>query len=379
MSPPSTPTFNNHDSWEGVRVGHHLLPNDGGTHGTSTDGPGGRHDHHSSRPQQGNRRGALHQCLRREDRQRHVAQPELRGYAPYQRLQRGDRQRRIAHQGLLHRSNEYIDPQACLQQHPHGTASEAALKVLGCYPVWVQAIENAQADVRGHGSGARPLSRSAVCGRTDRAPLKCISDVLRGCLNQQLVVSGSHFRTDDSLYDFLTDERVENPESDIDDAVDTLTQHGISDEEMGFVKKRLRREQNIVACRGGDTRASGPELDDDGDEQGMISIEAFVQFCEWWTPVMSTLSQLRGDRRSTALVGMHSFVGRLAALEMLSQKEAGTFLLRFSETRAGALVISLKENVSRLHCCLRTAGHGCCCFDVYLCPSLTHRGAATEC
>ena len=144
-----------------------------------------------------------------------------------------------------------------------------------------------------------------------------------------------------------------------DDAVGTPTPCSISDEKMWFVEERLLEEQGKLACGGGGER--------DGDAQDTISIEGFVQFCKRWTAVMGTVWQLRDDRWSTA-VGMRWFVGRQAACNILSGKEAGTCLLRFSESRPGALVISLKENVSRLHCFLRTARCWCWCVDVLLMP-----------
>ena len=271
---------------------------------------------------------------------------------------RESRQRSRSLERLMQESNGYDHPQMCLQQHPHDTASETELRDLECYSIWQEAIGNAQADGRAYGE--TPLAGGAVCERTDHAPLKCVSDALRRHLCQQQCFSNSHCRIrNDPQYEFDDNGRVELEESESDDAVDTPTPCGISDEEMRFVEKRLQAEQRKLAC-GGRRRQ-------DGDAQDTISIEGFVQFCKWWAAVMATVWQLRDDRWSTA-VGMRWFVGRQAAHNMLSGKEAGTFLLRFSESRPGALVISLKKNVSRLHCFLRTAKYWCWCVDGLLMP-----------
>ena len=146
------------------------------------------------------------------------------------------------------------------------------------------------------------------------------------------------------------------------DAIDALTPCSINEKEMYLLRKRLLREQERVASSGMGTRARGRELDDDGDDQ--ISIEAFVRFSDWWAPVMKTLSRLREDLSLTDLVRSHWFLGRNETDELLSQQEEGTFLLRFSESRPGSLVISLKR-VSRSHCFLLTAAvHECWCIGV---------------
>ena len=347
-SPSSSPTFNGHGSF----FDSDIVSGGAGNRGRDGEGVG------SPRSPTDNRRGEPHQSLRRELRLRRIGQQELRGGVPHQQLRRETRQRRLRPRPL-ERSNEYVDPQMYLQQHPQDTASETELRGLGCYAVWQGAIGIAQADGRTYGE--RPLAGDTVCGRTNRAPLKCVSDTLRRHLCRRHCFSNSHCRIRKNYpqYEFHDDGRVELEESESDDAVDRPTSCGISDEEMRFVEERLQDEQRKLAC-GGRGRH-------DVDAQDTISIEGFVQFCKWWAAAMATVWQLRDDRWSTA-VGMRWFVGRQAAYDMLSEKESGTFLLRFSETRPGALVISLKKNVSQLHCFLRTARYWCWCVDILLMP-----------
>ncbi|CAN0465340.1 unnamed protein product, partial [Hapterophycus canaliculatus] len=74
--------------------------------------------------------------------------------------------------------------------------------------------------------------------------------------------------------------------------------------------------------------------------EDIVSLEAFVEFSLWWAPLMGTLSLLKNDWASTDPIRVHGFIGRLAAERKLGQMEPGTFLLRFSESKQGALVIS---------------------------------------
>ena len=83
-----------------------------------------------------------------------------------------------------------------------------------------------------------------------------------------------------------------------------------------------------------------------GGGDDVVSLDAFVEFSLWWAPLMRTLSLLRNDWASMDPVRVHGFIGRLAAERELQQKERGTFLLRFSESKQGTLVVSFTEHVS---------------------------------
>ena len=246
------------------------------------------------------------------------------------------------------------------------------LKDPGCHFVWVKAIANAKEDSRSYGSGDRPTAGGAIWGRADLAPLEYLCNGLQGLLYQQQTTSGDHNDVGDyGLYEHLADGTVDLGDWGTYETLDAPTPPSASVEEMFCIKERLVREQERVVCGGMGTRASGPRRDD--NRAHAISIEAFVRFSEWWAPVVATLSRLRGNSLPTDLVRMHWFVGAKAAFEMLSDKSEGTFLLRFSETSAGALVIVFTERVSRSHYFLHTAElHGFWCSGVLLCMSPTH-------
>ena len=104
--------------------------------------------------------------------------------------------------------------------------------------------------------------------------------------------------------------------------------------------REMRVGRGSVGGGGRDERVSG------GDDEDIISLEAFVRFSDWWAPLMMTLSRLRNDWVSTNPVRVEGFVGRLEAEHKLLLRERRTFLLRFSESRPGALVVRFSENVS---------------------------------
>ena len=67
---------------------------------------------------------------------------------------------------------------------------------------------------------------------------------------------------------------------------------------------------------------------------------AFVALAKWWAPVRTVVAWLGVDWRAAAPVRVHGFVDRRAAEAKLAGRPAGTFLLRFSESKAGKLVIT---------------------------------------
>ncbi|CAN0222368.1 unnamed protein product, partial [Scytosiphon promiscuus] len=76
----------------------------------------------------------------------------------------------------------------------------------------------------------------------------------------------------------------------------------------------------------------------------LISLKAFQKFSRWWAPVVATVSRVRKDWESTEPVRIHGFIRRFAAERMLLRRgKPGTFLLRFSGSEAGALVVSFTE------------------------------------
>lgn len=60
---------------------------------------------------------------------------------------------------------------------------------------------------------------------------------------------------------------------------------------------------------------------------------------------MATLSRIRNEWANIEPVMVHGFLGRMEAERKLRGHVPGTFLLRFSESRPGGLVVSFTDTV----------------------------------
>src|SRR3546814_13135840 len=76
----------------------------------------------------------------------------------------------------------------------------------------------------------------------------------------------------------------------------------------------------------------------------MITLENFQKFSLWWGPVLDTLVRIAPEWYSSSPIMVHGFVGRLTVCDWLSTKEPGVFVLRFSESYPGFLVISFVDD-----------------------------------
>ncbi|CAB1101249.1 unnamed protein product [Ectocarpus sp. CCAP 1310/34] len=143
--------------------------------------------------------------------------------------------------------------------------------------------------------------------------------------------------------------------------------------QLEFIRGILRRGQEAVAkARWGATGDECTEVGGDGRDD-FVSVEAFANFSQWWAPLMATLGIIRNDWATTRPVRVHGFMSRVASKRLLMQRECGTFLLRFSESRMGALVISFTQpsvsvsRLSRISRCLvpfiSCAGRLACCLQ----------------
>ncbi|CAM9781867.1 unnamed protein product [Ectocarpus sp. 6 AP-2014] len=104
-----------------------------------------------------------------------------------------------------------------------------------------------------------------------------------------------------------------------------------------FIRGILRKKQKELANAGVKT-VDCTEYRLDG-RYDFISVEAFAKFSRWWAPLMGTLGIIRNDWARTRPVRVHGFIGRLATDEKL-RRARGAFLLRFSESHPGKLVVS---------------------------------------
>ncbi|CAM9661584.1 unnamed protein product [Choristocarpus tenellus] len=96
---------------------------------------------------------------------------------------------------------------------------------------------------------------------------------------------------------------------------------GMNEDDLIFVQNMLERNGN-----------------------GLESLGAYVEFSKWWGPLVSTLLLLQHEWSSHAIFG---FVGRYKAERLLLDQDSGTFLLRFSETKPGVLVLSFTDKAQK--------------------------------
>ena len=93
----------------------------------------------------------------------------------------------------------------------------------------------------------------------------------------------------------------------------------------------------------------GGESELDGERaKWPINFQDFVLFCSWLSPTLKTLNSISSEWQTTTTTGsrvlIHGFVGRVRAVEMLKEmSSAGVFLIRFSESNPGWLVISFND------------------------------------
>ena len=85
------------------------------------------------------------------------------------------------------------------------------------------------------------------------------------------------------------------------------------------------------------------------DVEDTICLETFASFCRWWwEPVMTTLARISEEWASDRPVRVHGFIGRLEAKrKLLKTGQPGVFLLRFSESRPGHLILASTYEVSK--------------------------------
>lgn len=347
-------------AWQGGGGGEHFLLNGGGMGGARHPGPGGgRQSQFSSGPhrQQHHRRLSLQQHQR--------AVRELQGLEE--------------HDFLAMRPDE---------QRAFDTAREAGLNDTGCCLMWVQAVTNAAAHGWSCDREESPMAGGATWALPDRVPWEYLSNSLKDHLCRKLTIPSSRGQVvDRGPYSWLVDPSMELGGGGSYGAINTPALRGMNEDEMRFVRDRLLRTEKQVRNasagfrgsgrterwphRGVGMRPGGLDIGENIMDQDTISIEAFTDFSKWWAPLITTLSRLRNDWSSTSPVRVHGFISRQEACAKLREKDVGTFLLRFSESVAGALVISFTEQVSRGFRLLWTLMSWVCLVALafgYLCP-----------
>lgn len=93
----------------------------------------------------------------------------------------------------------------------------------------------------------------------------------------------------------------------------------------------------------------------------VVDRSRYVVFCEWWAPLIHSLTILNAEFSCKTPILIHGFLNRQKTEEtLLSANEVGVFLLRFSESHAGYLVVSFTDvdsvGAMKVHHCLVNVG-----------------------
>lgn len=94
----------------------------------------------------------------------------------------------------------------------------------------------------------------------------------------------------------------------------------------------------------------------------VVERSRFMVFCEWWAPLLQSLTILNTEFSCKKPILIHGFLNRQKTEDtLLSANEVGVFLLRFSESHAGYLVVSFTDlenegSPMKVHHCLVNVG-----------------------
>lgn len=239
-------------------------------------------------------------------------------------------------------------------------ASNAGLKLPWCIRIWVGATKTAEAE------------GWSVKGDTDDAhyysvPLKYIWLNLRTMFSQLQLAGGNK-------EDFVDDHhraRVEGSGRSFSSNschysgvglcprgrdlgygyTSTFKPRNLTEHDFDFVRDVLRRssERGDLDAAGEHTEEDVHSQSDSEDNEEVITLETFVNFCtRWWEPVVDTVSRMLNDWTAMKPTKVHGFISRSEAEHvLLSSGKAGVFLLRFSGSRPGLLVLTFTSQVSK--------------------------------
>ncbi|CAM9924266.1 unnamed protein product [Ectocarpus sp. 12 AP-2014] len=260
-------------------------------------------------------------------------------------------------------------PQMNMEQQHAWEMAEAARVERGCRLVWVTATSNMANDWRrdNGGGGGRGGCWASKLG--EFVSWNNLQESLQRQLDVQMTVpcsssgGGRHDALEGTHYTYLDDEQevdseeveVDNDEEDEEEDQERAAggerrtgnrrkrplpraTRVLDRSDFDFIRGILRKKQKELANAGVKT-VDCKEYRLDG-RYDFISVEAFAKFSRWWAPLMVTLRIIRNDWARTRPVRVHGFIGRLATGEKLRSRARGTFLLRFSESHPGKLVIS---------------------------------------
>ena len=96
-------------------------------------------------------------------------------------------------------------------------------------------------------------------------------------------------------------------------------------------------------------------------QEVFVEQSRYEAFCEWWGPLLKSLSYLKPEFSCKDPIIIHGFLNRVKTESILSSKNmVGVFLLRFSESHPGYLVVSFTDTEPKggmkVHHCLVNVG-----------------------
>ena len=128
----------------------------------------------------------------------------------------------------------------------------------------------------------------------------------------------------------------------------------LNSDELKFIWKLLRSYEGNKADHrrafSSGCAEKGSELIQPGydNKSDIFSLKTFVKFCQWWIPVNTTLLQIPNEWASLNPVKVQGFMGIIQANDLLLKKNLpGVFLLRFSESNPGRLVLTHTREVRK--------------------------------
>jgi hypothetical protein len=210
--------------------------------------------------------------------------------------------------------------------------SRSIIRDLSCADVWAKVSALAAGGNRGNGQMLPVL------------PTSVRWSALISALSESLEAETRVSREVDSLARNADMEMMET------NATVTLSRR-LTKDDAKFLFHRMQLDQSSVVTS---TR---------GHVDYLVERSRYMVFCEWWAPLLQSLTILNTEFSCKKPILIHGFLNRQKTEEtLLSAKEVGVFLLRFSESHAGYLVVSFTdlENEGapmKVHHCLVNVGN----------------------
>ena len=139
--------------------------------------------------------------------------------------------------------------------------------------------------------------------------------------------------------------------------IETKATRTVEDEVVAFSRRLTKDDAKFIYYRM-QLDETEPLTSGRGHVDYIVDRSRFLVFCEWWSPLLKALDVLRTEFTFKNPILIHGFLGRQQTeAKLLSSGQVGMFLLRFSESHAGYLVVSFTDYVTdsshlKVHHCL---------------------------